>query len=440
MKKIISILLIFSILCVPVCAAEIDEQPIDSFMFGSVTYVPLARLCELLKLELVFEEGAAVIYANKNRLGLQLTVIDGAMSLPAVINDVGGIVREHDDILLPSPVRRVDGTLCVPLRAVCEAFGARVYWNETRGAYVERAKYNTPTLIRKNGDSRQVLSISEPFYEAAVRGDKIYYRAQSGVYVADLFGQNPKKLASGGKWLVTGERLFVLEEDDTLLTMALTDEEMNIISLSADQFMHLSNDRVLCVEGETTVVRDYAGELIYTLGEGSRHYLGTAEGKYFYIDKNQCIATAQSPDGAGETALTGTVYYAMLADGYIYYVSDGMSTRRISAADLSDTLVYGLALEHASTMGDKYLFNYHGEKAEDSNLFIAYPDGTGLVPLSDTPMVSEDEVFAEGGVFIHSFYDSTLYFVKDGTATKVTDDTVGALAGYHDGYIYYIVN
>lgn len=439
MKKFICMVLAILMFTMSVSAATVDNKALDTLVIDGVTYAPLAKLAESMELSLVFEPGLAILYANENRLGLQLTIQDGAVRLPAEVNDIGDVTREHDDIVLPAPVKMIDSALYVPLRAVCEAYGARVYWTEERGAWVERARYNKPTLIRVGDGERQVVTMPEYFQAAKVIGDKIYYKNQTGVYSMDMSGENKEKLANAGSWSFKDNSLVVLENDGTLLMIALDGEERQVISDCAEQFMRLQDKLMLCVEKEATVIRDYEGNIVHTLGDSIYYFLDMKNDKFYYIDKQRQVAVSDNPIGENATALTGTVYYATIVDGYIYYVGDGASLRRIDMQTNENQLVYGLALEYVETVGDKYLFNYYAETKELTDMFIANPDGSQLQPYSDTAMAANECLYANDGMYVLSYNDNRLYFVKNRKAEAVSEDTVNALVGFHDGWIYYVV-
>ncbi len=153
MKKLLFVALILILLC-PALLIQAEEAPIrvmvdneelqfdvPPMLINDRTMVPLRVIFETLGAEVGYEDATRLITATRFDATVKLTVDSNVM----YVNDTA--------VTLDVPATEINGRTLVPVRAISEAFGCDVAWEEeTNTVWISSAK---------TGDTTKVLQLSE---------------------------------------------------------------------------------------------------------------------------------------------------------------------------------------------------------------------------------------------------------------------------------------
>lgn len=180
---------------------EFDQPPV---IIDGRTLVPIRAVCEKLGADVYWYETEQGIIIVKNEIKLILTVGDNSVGkiIVANFNECLKHIEDKDesyisDIKLDVPPQIIGGRTLLPIRAVCEALGAEVVWNE-----------NTTTVV-----------ITCPQELIDNRNKDIAFFDDMMAYIDDM---NPKGKTANVKVTLGGSAKFTEAElkkaADTILT------------------------------------------------------------------------------------------------------------------------------------------------------------------------------------------------------------------------------
>lgn len=215
-------------------AAEIDIYIDDVKLESDVlpknvdgrVLVPMRTIFEQLNSDVSWDGNSKTVFAEHNGEVMSLAIDSDALNT-GVRNSVGEIVW-IDKISLDVPAKIIDDSTYVPIRAVSEALGARVSWNEALKSvsidtaphsngniyYSSNADYQRLYATNKNSTNRQKIS-DKSVCELEMFGDYVYYITKSDNYLCRaninsgeevLIGKPVNKIAVSDEWIYYQER------------------------------------------------------------------------------------------------------------------------------------------------------------------------------------------------------------------------------------------
>ncbi|MDP4134102.1 MAG: copper amine oxidase N-terminal domain-containing protein [Bacillota bacterium] len=440
MKKILLIITVFiTTFTLSVSAAKIDNNEIKIAVNDGVTLVSASELAKLMDLDYKVDNSAYTLSDSGNSSNVSLTFTEGSKTVSVKSQDENGKVISNLEEELPVASKSMDGKLYVPLRYVCEAYGAKVRWTSEDGAVVERTSYKNPTLIKTDGNKREIVSMPEGFNKAEFTGNKMVYSDDKAIYTLDMETGKTEYVTSIGSWRVDGDYIYVIQQGSSFNSFNIKDKSEYKVAQNATQIGFTNDGNAWCVTKDGTYVKDVTGKTLATVTGDFNYAFEYADGYVYYLKANYELRRAHA-DGSGDEFLAKAAYYPEYIDGYIYYSDMAENFRRVNAQTKEDIMVYGLNLEfRCKTKDGRHILNFYTPVSNDMRMFICNSDGSDFKPFSDSGVVANSVTEYDGAYYINNAIDGCIYMVKDDKTVKLSQDKVSSFCGVYDGYAYYVV-
>lgn len=440
-KKILLMTLAFSALfAAAALGAEVENKFVPSYLDGSVTYAEGEALADALGLIYSEKDGGALFTENKaDPMALSLSSRDEAnATVMSFVGEIGELkLQTTYTEALTSPVKENEGKVYVPFRYVAEFFGARVYYeNGTPSA--ERGKYYSPTLIRTNGETREVIAMPEGFESAVIADDTLLYIVGDSLYKKSLSSEGEGEyLFKAGRAHVSGNKLFVLSGGE-VSSVDIESKKSVLLCKNVTMVGYTYDDYAWCDTLEKSFVYDKYGNKIAEVTGDFHNAFDYVDGLVYYTDKTARLYRAK-PDGTGAELLAKAAFYPAYIDGFVYYVDMAGNYRRVNADGTNDIMVYGLNLEKIAEKEGKFIYNYFSESGRN-RMLISDPDGTNMTLYSsENVAAAATPVAYRDGFAIISYFDSKPYYVTDDKAVLLEDDEPDLMVGTYGDFVYYVV-
>ncbi len=442
MKKITAITIIFILLfSITSFGAFVDGKRLSEYKQGSYTMVSSKELADMLKLDYSFDgESYSLTEPSSNALGLKFYKGNTDKVYHISYKGEKGSLKEtsREENVLPCNFSFIDGKLYVPFRYVCEYFGARVYFDENKGAYAQRGNYYSPKLISSDGMVRSIVEVKDTIESAIISGNYLIYVSGDKMFKKNLETEKTSYLFKAGKAHASGNSLFVLSQGSVFLIDVESGKNIKLCE-NVNMVGYTEEDYAWCETlDEGILIFDNKGNKIENIKEKYAEAFDYKDGYVYYTDANARLFREKT-DGSIKEELAKAALYPVLKDGYVYYSDMALNFRRVNIETKEDMMVYGLNLEYMITLKDKYVFNYYSENG-NYKMFIANPDGTefelfsgGNVATMIIPILYKD------GILIKNVKDGYLYYAKKDGAQKISEDIASMICGVYKDKVYYIV-
>ncbi len=166
MKKLLVCLLVFTFIFSSVSTQTLAQNDITVLVDGNEvqfdvppvinngrTLVPVRAIFEAMGAKVTWDDATKTVHSNMNDTKISLKIDDNVLS------------KNGESIALDVPARLIKDTTMVPVRAISEAYGCYVFWNDKTRTVVVITDPNKVEIAKINGESISVAYFNYCLYQ-----------------------------------------------------------------------------------------------------------------------------------------------------------------------------------------------------------------------------------------------------------------------------------